>query len=160
MLFIAKAKPNLKGSAVTAVPRSRSDVGLYVLLPEVGPTAAPAGTDREGPGTPSARQPCRGGGMTGGNALTPTLIRSRTFHRIRGPQSTRRHTRGRTAATVRAERFTRGCARCARSGALLRVERNARSGAKSAERSRCARAVQCARSGARCMVHGARCTER
>ena len=58
MLFIAKAKPNLKGSAlqgqsrdgvtaVTAVPRSRSDVGLYVLLPEVGPTAAPAGTDRE-----------------------------------------------------------------------------------------------------------------
>jgi hypothetical protein len=75
MLFIAKAKPNLKGSAlqgqsrdgvtaVTAVPRSRSDVGLYVLLPEVGPTAAPAGTDREGPGTPSARQPCRarGGG--------------------------------------------------------------------------------------------------
>lgn len=47
MLFIAKAKPNLKGSAVTAVPRSRSDVGLYVLLPEVGPPAAPAGTDRE-----------------------------------------------------------------------------------------------------------------
>ena len=98
--------------------------------------------------------------MTGGNAPTPTLIRSRTFHRIRGPQSTRRHTRERTAATVRAERFTPGCARCARSGALLRVERNARSGAKSAERSRCARAVQCARSGARCMVHGARCTER
>ncbi len=42
--------------------------------------------------------------MTGGNALTPTVIQSRTFHSIHGPQGARRNTRGCTAAAVRASR--------------------------------------------------------
>ncbi len=59
--------------------------------------------------------------MTGGNALTPTVIRSLTFHCIQGPQGARRNTSGRTVAAV--------WQRCARRGTVhserrtLRVER-------------------------------------
>ena len=53
--------------------------------------------------------------MTGGNALTPTVIRSRTFHGIHGPQDARRNTPGRTAAAVRASRNgSRGAVHVAR----------------------------------------------
>jgi hypothetical protein len=52
-------------------------------------------------GTPSARQACRG---RRGGGVTPTVIRSRTFHCIHWPQGARQNTRGRTAAAVRASR--------------------------------------------------------
>ena len=64
-------------------------------------------------GTPSARQACLPGEEGGG--VTPTVIRSRTFHCIHGPQGAPHNTRGRTAAAVRASRNgSRGAVHVAR----------------------------------------------
>jgi hypothetical protein len=62
---------------------------------------------------PSARQACLPGEEGGG--VTPTIIRSLTFHGIHWPQGARRNTRGRTAAAVRASRNgSRGAVHVAR----------------------------------------------
>ena len=61
-------------------------------------------------GTPSARQACLPGEVGGG--VTPTVIRSRTFHGIHGPQGEPRNS---TAAAVRASRNgSRGAVHVAR----------------------------------------------
>ena len=155
-------------------PRARLQPQAAVHLPdhlqqaEVTECAGGCGASRaswNGPGTTGSSEsfrkpalPWGGGGVTGGNALSPTLIRSLTFHRMHRPQAARRHTRGHTAAAVRAGRHAPRCA--LQSGSALSVERCVWSDVMRAERCNARRAVRCAvhrRSDARGAVRVERC---
>jgi len=78
---------------------------------------APGTVEPATPGTDwnSFRPPSLPAGGGRGGGVTPTVIRSQTFHGIHGPQGARRNTRGRTAAAVRASRNdSRGAVHVAR----------------------------------------------
>jgi hypothetical protein len=144
MLFIAKAKPNLKGSAVTAVPRSRSDVGLYVLLPEVGGVRLRWGDDRW---QRSHSHP---------NSIADISPHSRATEHAPAYPGT--HCCNGARGTVHAGLCALCAERCAVTRGAKRAERCEERGAVTVRASGAVRAERCAVHGARCAVHGAMST--